>query len=1258
MHCLPTSCLFCRGGVERRTRGLRYDPSLMNSMGELARSRPFGRCNPSPHALKMISTPSLLLLLQLLLLPLVLLLSSPLLCVSAASPPVATVTQADSFAWTNPRGICFDTCGSKIYVPDWGLKQIYTMPIRGTLNTVAPTAIASNVAWNMPTDCEIPPDGSRMYVADYGASIIYSNNFAGTTTRLDTGGLSSPFNIALHPTDGYLYIVDYGLKGLFRMPAAGGAISRVDAVTSVWSQLWDVALDPGGLIAWVTDLGAAHIYKVVIATGAVSQWDSGFNWGQPANIYMDWHSNNLFVADMQLKDIYYMSTVTQTAVSQIPDGNRAWKQPFAVRPDGASWKAWVVDIGGSAGANGMHIYQLILAGNSSLWVSNAPNQLAQNEFSGRIGITATTSPGYCGGLNIALNCNGGTVHWPTTNLPAPPNTYPTNWLLLQATAPVGTTVTCTLTVTGVDMEHFDPISPATFQYTVIAADPGVTTPIRVEHPSFPEYLTPRGLRVDRCGNNMFVADYGSTTATVAPWLGFIWRVPLRDANGNWQIGSAMPVIVPSTFTWVRPYDVEVDPTGNILYVADLAAPHIYKNVWATGVTTQLDVGNSILNPVALTLHPTNGFLYTTDISARHVWKVSTAGSTPVQVDVGFNFASLYGIAADPNGLYVYVTDVTLHHAYKITLAGGAVTQLDVGNFFFNPYFFYADLHAPQLYAADCPNLKIYRINTLTGAVSSVYDGGGIPFGCPFSPWPDSSSSKLWVVDLGPIRVAEMFLANASLTVTGVPATLALGQTSGSITLTPTVDPGYCTGLTMSVQCTGGATVSPAGQQTFAAFSYASKSFTVAAPGVAGQIQCSFTLSGLDADHFNVPANIVIQIVPPAPISVWNVPIGLEPGNNTGPIFVAPTRIPSFSGFTLAISCDGVGGTVFNSPLSFPAGTWTTLWFSYTAPLTDPPATRINCSFVVGGTDMLNFAAPSKIAIPMDRTQRLLSVSTFPSAQINQWSAPVNITPSALPFFTGFSINVDCGAGVTVRTSPLTFPPGSTALQSYTFMPTTVGAVTCTYTLGGADAAHFVVPSPSVFPSVGSIITLTFASAPTSLFIAQYSGSITVSPSGPSASGYTLTMNCGATSVYTGKVLTWPPGSAAPQTFQLRGASFATTSTCVFTPAGDLGVWPPAPFSFPVLTLRKFEGKHRRKTGHASIISQSYVFSSFRLVFACPFLSCSLPHARAMARSSSWFSVRMDQEHVLGRPVRERLLAAQGGMLLLQLMSVLKQPQNV
>jgi hypothetical protein len=120
---------------------------------------------------------------------------------------------------------------------------------------------------------------------------------------------------------------------------------------------------------------------------------------------------------------------------------------------------------------------------------------------------------------------------------------------------------------------------------------------------------------------------------------------------------------------------------------------------------------------------------------------------------------------------------------------------------------------------------------------------------------------------------------------------------------------------------------------------------------------------------------------------------------------------------------------------------------------------------------------------------MLSVSTFPSAQINQWSAPVNITASFTPFFTGFSVNVDCGAGVTVRTSPLNFPPGSTPTLSYTFMPTSVGTVTCTYTLGGADAAHFDAPVPSVFPAVNSIITLSLTGVPTMLFVTQYSGTI-------------------------------------------------------------------------------------------------------------------------------------------------------------------------
>jgi hypothetical protein len=96
-------------------------------------------------------------------------------------------------------------------------------------------------------------------------------------------------------------------------------------------------------------------------------------------------------------------------------------------------------------------------------------------------------------------------------------------------------------------------------------------------------------------------------------------------------------------------------------------------------------------------------------------------------------------------------------------------------------------------------------------------------------------------------------------------------------------------------------------------------------------------------------------------------------------------------------------------------------------------------------------------------------------------------------------------------------------------------------------------------------------------------------------------------VQSGNVLTWPPGSAAPQTFQLRGARVATTSVCVLTPAGDLGVWPPTPFTFPVSTLCQSEAE-AAETERTSLVFTDAHFS-LPFIFLSVWFSCSLPNAK-------------------------------------------------
>ena len=387
----------------------------------------------------------------------------------------------------------------------------------------------------------------------------------------------------------------------------------------------------------------------------------------------------------------------------------------------------------------------------------------------------------------------------------------------------------------------------------------------------------------------------------------------------------------------------------------------------------------------------------------------------------------------------------------------------------------------------------------------------------------------------------------------VPSSLTVSQASGAIELTPSVG-AFFTSVTVSVACSAGSV--SGSPLTWPLLDTAGKAFVFTAPASAQTVTCTYTLSGNDAGHYEVPAPSSIAIVAQSYFTIATLPASLTMSSTTPSISVTPAHAPFFTGVTLTISCGaGVGSFIpASGVLTFPPSVTTAQTFKFIAPAATG---SITCTFVVGGVD-----APHYIQ-PLSHTMQITAKAAFVSSPLPtslaqaQTTTVISLTPSEAPIFTSVIVSLDCDNGGVVTTSPLTFPSASIAPLTFTITappaPFT-GAMVCTYTLSGADAGHYLTPSPFTITIdvKGSIVA---SGHPTSVTVSGTTPTITMQPNQlPALSGMSVAITC-TSGTPTPAVLPFTAGSPAPQTWTFTAPTITGTSTCTFVISGsDASHW--------------------------------------------------------------------------------------------------------
>jgi YVTN family beta-propeller protein len=192
-------------------------------------------------------------------------------------------------AGTNPASVTVDPSGKFAYVANARSNDISVYTINST--TGALTSTMTVAAGMRPNSVAVHPSGNFAYVANCGdgftsasggVSMYTINSTTGALTSLgsaDAGSEVCPWSVALHPSGGFVYVIDVGdIDGLgsgvslYTVDATTGKLALVGLAAAGGACPASIALDPSGKFAYVADQCSDDVlmYTINLTSGALT----------------------------------------------------------------------------------------------------------------------------------------------------------------------------------------------------------------------------------------------------------------------------------------------------------------------------------------------------------------------------------------------------------------------------------------------------------------------------------------------------------------------------------------------------------------------------------------------------------------------------------------------------------------------------------------------------------------------------------------------------------------------------------------------------------------------------------------------------------------------------------------------------------------------------------------------------------------------------------------------------------------------------
>jgi len=180
-----------------------------------------------------------------------------------------------------PKGVVAAPSGSFLYVANSADDNIYEFSINSTDGTLTPLspAFISNGNGSGPDELAINSAGTFLWVtgASKGTVTTYAvdSSTGQLTQNSKVAGLTTPFGIAVDPTDSFVYVADTGAGLVYSYSiGANGALSQIGLpvldLNGPGGTPGFIATDPAGTFIYVTDSKAGVVAVLGVSAGALS----------------------------------------------------------------------------------------------------------------------------------------------------------------------------------------------------------------------------------------------------------------------------------------------------------------------------------------------------------------------------------------------------------------------------------------------------------------------------------------------------------------------------------------------------------------------------------------------------------------------------------------------------------------------------------------------------------------------------------------------------------------------------------------------------------------------------------------------------------------------------------------------------------------------------------------------------------------------------------------------------------------------------
>jgi DNA-binding beta-propeller fold protein YncE len=630
-----------------------------------------------------------------------------------------------------------------------------TMTGTGYLDTAAATARLAG----LPASCMcFDSTSTYMYFCDttntrvckiHMATGIVSTVAGGTDTTIDgfgvNAGFSYPIGICIDDTDTFLYVTENGGNCIRRINIDTQYVTRIagsgtagssdgTGVNATFNQPQGICYVAGNVYICdfnnhrIRRMNVSNFAVVTIAGSGSSAFADGYStsasFSYPTSICVDQSFTTLYVTDnnnhrIRAIDIpsQNVTTIAGNGTATFNDGtgtSASFMYPFGVVVDPTNTFLYIVDSGN------VRVRRINI---STRVVTTIAGTGTSTSVDGPLGTSAFNTPRY-----LCINSSGDYIYVKDYN----------NLIRKIALLQGSRFDTTTFAGNGTTAKADTPRVPAT-------------------------YNSPSGCVADGFGN-LYIAD---TNNNVIRQVDINGLTKILAGSGSGEAGFVDGIGLNARFN--KPYDICIDSSQTVLYVADSVNHRIRKVDIVTGATTTL-AGSGIASN-------TNG--------------MGTLAT----------FNTPRGLCISTDDLSLYIGDTLNHMIRKVDIATGVVTTVagsgqasfldGTGSLasFNEPHGVSLDSTNTKLWVADRVNNRIRQIVISTGVVSTFAGSGtagfnnatgtSATFSAPTGIKCDTITNFLFVSDTGNNSIRRISVYNAQVVTLAGSTTAGLGNAIGN-----------------------------------------------------------------------------------------------------------------------------------------------------------------------------------------------------------------------------------------------------------------------------------------------------------------------------------------------------------------------------------------------------------------------------------------------------------------------------------------------